>query len=143
MSSHNEQVKPTAFDVADEPQPGLQASTLESTHSAAPRWVLPMLLTLAVLVVAVVFWLPGRVSQQTAPPIPAKEVPAVAPAPVTAQGKPAAQESSPWSDAQLAKLRRDAQEILGNLLGIQYELEEKGVEHWAAESFAEAKAIAA
>ncbi len=137
MSSHNEQVKPTAFDVADEPPPGAQSSALESTSHTTPPWVLPVLLALAALVGAVVFWLPGRISPQTAPPIPVIEVQAPAPAP--AREKPATQESSPWSDAQLAKLRREAQDILANLLDAQFELEELGVEQWAAESFAKAK----
>jgi len=139
MSSHNEQVKPTAFDVADQPPQGPHSSALESTSHTAPPWVLPVLLVLAVLALAVVFWLPGRIGPQTAPPIPAIEDMA----PVTAKGKPAAEESSPWSDAQLAKLRKEAQDILANLLDAQFELEELGVEQWAAERFAQAKATAA
>ena len=141
MSSHNEPVKPTAFDVADETLPGPPSSALESTSHTAPPWVLPVLLALAVLAVAVVFWLPGRISQRTAPPIAAIEV--IAPAPATAKGKPATDESSPWSDAQLAKLRKEAQDILANLLDAQFKLEEFGVEQWAAERVAQAKTAAA
>ncbi len=141
MSSHNEQVKPTAFDVADEPQPGPQSSELQSSSHTASPWVLPVLLALAVLVVVVVFWLPGRISQRTAPPVPAIE--AMAPVPATPKGKPATEESSPWSDAQLAKLRKEAQDILANLLDAQFELEELGVEQWAAERFTQAKTVAA
>ncbi len=141
MSSHNEQVKPTAFDVADKPPPGSPSSALESTGHTTPRWALPALLALIVLVVAVVFWLPGRISQQTAPPISAIED--RAPAPATAREKPAPAESSPWSDAQLAKLRKEAQDILANLLDTQFKLEELGVEQWAADRFAQANAAAA
>ncbi|MEE8339624.1 MAG: hypothetical protein V3R56_05730 [Xanthomonadales bacterium] len=141
MSSHNEQVKPTAFDVADKLPPGPQPSALESTSHTAPPWVLPVLLALAVLAVAVVFWLPGRISQQTAPPIPAIED--TAPAPATARVKSTTKESSPWSDAQLAKLRKEAQDILAGLLDAQFRLEERGVEQWAAERFAQAKSAAA
>ena len=141
MSSHNELVKPIAFDVADEPQPGPQSSAQESTSHTAPPWVLPVLLALSVLAVAVVFWLPGRISQRTAPPIPAIEVTASSPA--TAKGEPATEESSPWSDAQLAKLRKEAQDILANLLDAQFKLEELGVEQWAAERLVQAKAVAA
>jgi tetratricopeptide (TPR) repeat protein len=141
MSSHNEQVKPTTFDVADEPPTGPQSSALESTSHTAPPWVLPVLLALAVLAITVVFWLPGRISQQAAPPVPAIED--KAPVPAMAKGKPATEESSPWSDAQLAKLRKEAQDILANLLDVQFELEELGAEQWAAEPFARAKATAA
>lgn len=141
MSSHNEQVKPAVFDVADGQTPGPGASVPEDARHATPMWVLPVLLALAVVAVAVVFWLPGRISQQTAPPIAATEH--IAPEPVTAKGKPATEESSPWSDAQLAKLRKEAQDILGDLLDVQYQLEERGVEQWAADRFAQAKAIAA
>jgi len=140
MSSQNEQVKPTAFDVADKPPPGSPSSALESTAHTTPRWALPALLALVVLVVAVVFWLPGRISQQTTPPISAVED--KAPAPAMAREKPAPEESSPWSDAQLAKLRKEAQDILANLLDAQFMLEELGVEQWAAEPFVKAKAAA-
>lgn len=141
MSSHNEQVEPTAFDAADESTPGPPSSAPDRTGHSTPPWVLPVLLVLAVLAVAVVFWLPGRISQQTAPPVVAVEDKAAAPA--TASGKPAVEESSPWSDAQLAKLRKEAQDILGNLLDAQFKLEELGVELWAAEGFEQAKAAAA
>jgi len=140
MSSHNEQVKPTAFDVADKPSPGSQSSAQESSGPATPRWTVPALLALVLLVAAVVFWLPGRISQQTAPPISAMED--IAPAPATVREKPVSEESSPWSDAQLAKLRKEAQDILGNLLDAQFKLEELGVEQWAAERFAKGKTAA-
>jgi tetratricopeptide (TPR) repeat protein len=42
----------------------------------------------------------------------------------------------------LAKLRKEAQDILGSLLDAQFMLEELGVEQWAAEPFAKAKAAA-
>ncbi len=67
----------------------------------------------------------------------------MAPVAATPKEKPAIEESSPWSDAQLAKLRKEAQDILANLLDSQFELEELGVEQWAAERFAQAKTVAA
>ncbi|MEE8339590.1 MAG: hypothetical protein V3R56_05555, partial [Xanthomonadales bacterium] len=141
MSSHNEQVKPTTFDVADELPLGPQPSALESIRHTAPPWVLPVLLALAVLAAAVVFWLPGRISQQVAPPILAIED--MAPATATARVKSTTEESSPWSDAQLAKLRKEAQDVLAGLLDAQFKLEERGVQQWAAERFAKAKSVAA
>lgn len=42
---------------------------------------------------------------------------------------------SPWQDAQAARARRDAQEILQQLLEIQQNLENMSVERWAAEAY--------
>ncbi|MGH8495565.1 MAG: hypothetical protein ACREVN_05470 [Gammaproteobacteria bacterium] len=49
---------------------------------------------------------------------------------------------APWQQALIARERKAAQDILGDLLRKQFELEEKGVERWAAEDFAAAKARA-
>ena len=50
---------------------------------------------------------------------------------------------SPWNDAQLAKQRREAQEVLSKILDIQSKLEAKKVQLWAAESFVQAMQAAA
>ena len=52
-------------------------------------------------------------------------------------------EASPWSDAQAARLRKQAQEVLAQLLDLQFALQERGVEKWAPAPFAAAKAVAA
>jgi tetratricopeptide (TPR) repeat protein len=141
MSSQNKPVQPIPFDAADQASRELASSTPESTRQAAPTWVLPALGALAVLAAVVVFWLPGRIGQQPAPPPAATGDRAPVAAPVKV--KPTPEESSHWSDAQLAKLRKEAQGILAELLDAQLELEEIGVEQWAAERFAEARAAAA
>ena len=67
------------------------------------------------------------------------------PATATA-GKPSSAtttETSPWSDAQAARLRKQAQEVLAQLLDLQFALQERGVEKWAPAPFAAAKAVAA
>jgi tetratricopeptide (TPR) repeat protein len=56
--------------------------------------------------------------------------------------KPATEETSPYSDAQTARERKAAQDILAELLEVQFALEELAVEQWAAESFAAAQALA-
>jgi tetratricopeptide (TPR) repeat protein len=50
---------------------------------------------------------------------------------------------SPWSDAQLAKQRRQAQEVLSKILDIQSKLESKKVEIWGNELFQQAMNTAA
>ena len=152
--SPNEQLEPTPFEPAA--SPGGAADTagtgskpptpLRERPKGPPTWFWPALGGLLLLALLVVFWLPGQVN----PPQPVdREPPAQAaaePAPGTARPAPAAPaeapETSPWSDAQAAKLRKEAQDVLAELLDIQFALEERGVEQWGAEPFAEARALA-
>ncbi len=143
MSPQNQPVKPTAFKLLDpEPAPSPGAAT----PSGPPNWVLPTLAGLVALALIVVFWLPGRFDGEVA----------TSPANDTADGasqqqstaspsrpEPGTEEASPWSDAQLAKLRKEAQDVLAILLDVQFELQEMGVDQWAGETFEAAKALAA
>ncbi|MEH6569770.1 MAG: hypothetical protein V7709_11870 [Halioglobus sp.] len=145
MSSHNEQVKPAAFDVAT-PAPEAVAVS-EGAHPPAqrPSWIMPTLLGLGVLAVLVVFWLPGRVGQQPAPDIASPTTQTAESnqsSGVPKKANPQPIEASPWSDAQLAKLRKEAQDALGILLDSQEQLEQLGVELWAGEQFEQAKVFA-
>ncbi len=145
MSEKNEQVQPARFDLAPPPEPKAPASQQPGVNEAMPSWVVPALLGLLVVGVAVIFWLPGKVSPPPAT-APTSGEPAVteSSAPSKADSKAAtqAEEASPWSDAQLAKLRKDAQDVLGELLDVQFRLEERSVSSWAEEAFAEATAAA-
>ena len=146
MSSHNEQVQPTRFDPAPPPEPVTEASTAAQATGAAPSWVVPALLGLLLAAAVVVFWLPGKVSApqttETAAEETAAEETAALGSGTTGKPTPATEEASPWSDAQLAKLRKDAQDVLGELLDIQFRLEERSVNVWAAEPFGAATATA-
>ena len=51
-------------------------------------------------------------------------------------------ERSPFAEAQVAKVRRSAQEVLQSLLETQSRLESRGVNQWAADDFFAASAIA-
>lgn len=147
MSSHNEQVQPTPFDVAQPAQPEAPAAQASARQGTAP-WVLPALGGLLLLAVLVIFWLPERVD---APATPAPEAPPATAsandsAAAAAQAKPAGSkkpDASPWSDAQMAKLRKEAQDVLAELLDLQFALEERGVQQWAPERFAAVAAMAA
>lgn len=150
MSSHNEpveptpfQVEPTPFDVA-QPEPAPAMSPGDPRHDGPRPWVLPALGGLVLLAALVVFWLPERIDPTAEPVAPGPETAgqdaqrAVQPAPTVA-GKT---DTTPWSEAQLAKLRKEAQDVLAELLDIQFALEEHGVKEWAPEPFSAAAAMA-
>ncbi|BFM08088.1 hypothetical protein [Halioxenophilus aromaticivorans] len=117
------------------PPPWAQAP-IESTP-ATPWWRNPKtalpLAGLLVLLLAVVFWLPNQVT------VPASTANNSSTASTAVAKK---LEESPWTDAQLAKQRRDAQDILARLLDKQQSLESAAVNLWAAEAFASAMATA-
>jgi tetratricopeptide (TPR) repeat protein len=145
MSSHNEQVQPAAFDVAAPTSPELPTSSEEHAQPHRPSWMVPALLGLGVLAALVIFWLPGRVDPSTAKPV---AVPDPAAQTASAQSKPnqpsapTSPEASPWSDAQMAKMRKEAQDVLANLLEVQGLLEDTAVELWDGAAFEQATALA-
>lgn len=145
MSSENDQLQPTPFDVV---QPAPVEPTSAATgprQEGTPRWVIPALGGLVLLAVLVIFWLPERVSAPEPVTVdqdnPVETSTATSPASGAAQA-PSTPDVSPWSDAQLAKLRKEAQNVLAELLEIQDVLEERGVQQWAPEQFAAVAALA-
>jgi tetratricopeptide (TPR) repeat protein len=149
MSSPNDPLQPTPFDVA-QPAPAEQVAPQETVSRGTPGWVLPALGGLLLLAALVIFWLPERVATPEPGPTAATGEQAAAPtdspatAPPVPKKSPVAKEDvSPWSEAQLAKLRKEAQDVLQELLDIQFALEEGGVQQWAPEPFAAAGELAA
>jgi hypothetical protein len=143
MSSHNEQVNPAPFDAAaPSPAPGQHVEA----KSATPRWVIPALLGLLLVAVLVVFWLPGKIQPDIASSPATETIGADAGAPPSQASQkaaaPAQEKASPWSDAQLARLRKEAQDMLAQLLDLQLALEERSVAQWGAEQFAAAAELA-
>ncbi|MCB1844478.1 MAG: hypothetical protein KDI09_16070, partial [Halioglobus sp.] len=102
------------------------------------------LLALAMLVI---FWLPGKVTTPPGGNVAAHSGAAAASpptdVPANPPGAPAASGATPWDDAQQARLRKEAQDVLETLLDTQFALQERGVEHWAAEAFESAGTLAA
>ncbi len=137
MSSHNKQIKPVEFELSDNSPRGVPGK------HRSPRWVIPVLLALVAVTLFVVVWLPDRISQPVIPKIPAIETTTSSPSTPGNRNRQTDDDTSPWSDAQLAKLRKQAQDMLGNLLEAQSRLEDIGVELWAKESMAKAGATAA
>jgi hypothetical protein len=146
MSDQNKKVEPVRF----EPAAGPSRKPLEDSPARAPgtgsggpdKWLVPALGGLLVLALLVFFWLPGQVT----PGKVAEEVineTANAGGAASARPKPSSQEVSPYADAQLARERKAAQDVLAELLEVQFALEEIGVEQWAAEDFSAAQELAA
>lgn len=133
MSADYDKLEPTPFEAAPPPEPPAQ----DSTPTGTPGWMLPALAGLAVLALLVVFWLPEQVTPTGEPPA-AAEPPAAntanAGSSKASSSKPPA-EASPWSDAQAAKLRKEAQDVLQELLELQFALEEQGAGQWAADAY--------
>lgn len=145
MSSHNEQLQPTPFEVV-QPEPLQPAAPDSQRREGMAPWVLPALGGLLLLALVVIFWLPERVNS----PAPVDSA-AVETASAEQDGAgtgqankaPAAKtDVTPWSDAQQAKLRKEAQNVLAELLDLQFALEERGVKLWAEQRFAAVAAVA-
>jgi hypothetical protein len=137
MSDHKKKVEPIRFEPAGAPavEPVDKATPRAGRSGKGPtNWALPALGGLVVLALLVFFWLPSQVDTSS--------VDLDTPTPAAKRAKPAVEQASPWSDAQLARERKAAQEILAQLLEQQFALEELGVEQWAAEDFAATKELA-
>lgn len=152
MPSHNDPVKPIPFEVVKPaPTPGATANTMNTpAQRGTPAWVLPAMGMLLLLATVVVFLVPGvllpppktepAASESSAP---AASAPAeTASAPAAGAATPAGADGSPWSDAQQARARREAQDVLQPLLDLQFALQERGVEQWAGKEFTRVKTLA-
>lgn len=144
-SVRKERVEAAPFAAAEPvaPAPG-------ETPSGPPRWALPALGGLAVLALVVVVWLPGALKPAQAPAesiatpgataevAPAETAPRPAGAPrdeaPAGEDAAAAPGSTPFAEAQSARLRREAQDILNELLDVRERLSARGAEQWAAEA---------
>ncbi len=141
MTSPNDPVTPTPFNVA---QPAAGATGTAKPSNEQSRWLLPGLAFLLILALAVVFWLPSYLSgPATSPPAsPAAVAPSVATGSAAPPAQPTEPAASPWSDAQQARLRKEAQEVLAQLVELQFSLESVGAATWASAALDSAKATA-
>lgn len=133
MSDQNKKIEPLRFEPAAPPTTAVPDSKPGAT-AAGRNWVLPALGALVIIGLLVIFWLPQQVDTSA--------IDAEAAAASPARSKPSAIDVSPWSDAQLARQRKAAQEILAELLDEQFLLEELQVMLWAEEDYSAAQALA-
>ncbi len=90
---------------------------------------------LVLLLAVVIFVLPAWV-QKTGPIMPISDATKQT-ADTNSKSGPLAGPTleSPWTDAQIAKERRETQDILAKLLNAQEQLEKQDVEQWAADAY--------
>jgi tetratricopeptide (TPR) repeat protein len=88
-------------------------------------WLGMLFSALICLVLLVIFLLPNYVDQPPPPVLSTEE---------TARPIPAGKPSTPWQEAQVAKQRKAAQDVLEQLLDNQFQLEEAAVLQWAEEA---------
>ena len=128
-----------------EPRAATQ-STQEISDAPRPVGTWIALAIGAVLLGFVVFILPQFAPAPDTPssgaPSTISEDTQTAPASSTSATQENASERSPFAEAQLAKVRRSAQEVLQSLLETQSRLESRGVDQWAANDFLSASAVA-
>ena len=128
-----------------EPRAATQ-STQEISDAPRPVGTWVALAIGAVLLGFVVFILPQLAptpdSQSSAAPGTILEDTQTATASSASAAQENASERSPFAEAQLAKVRRSAQEVLQSLLETQSRLESRGVDQWATADFLAASAVA-
>ena len=115
----------------------LASETGKPVNRAAPsamQWIWLALFTLVVIAAGVIFVLP----QYVTPPVltAATDTPAVDNITTATPVSTAPKEAAPWQTAQLARQRSKSQELLANMLELQDQLEQKNVQAWAADEYA-------
>lgn len=135
--AHEEQIAPAPVTLNAQPADG----AAEGSSSLWRQHRLPAfgLLLSIVALVAVIFVLPRMVTPASEPAL--SSAPG-SPAPQQAAA-PTAPSESPWLDAQFAKARREAQDILQKMLEKQEALEKIHVELWAPADYEQASSLAA
>jgi tetratricopeptide (TPR) repeat protein len=120
--------------------------TQEASDTPGPTGIWVALAVGAVLLGFVVFILPQLAptpeTQSSAVPSTIAEDTHTASTSSTNGSQENASERSPFAEAQLAKVRRSAQEVLQSLLETQSRLESRGADQWAADDFLAASAVA-
>jgi len=120
-----------------EPQPLDQFSDQKQSQ---PPWVWAGMGVLVLLALFVIFVLPGIVEDYELPlERRIEESLAVAPVPTAQRTEPGV---SPFLEAQRARERKEAQDVLAELLSVQAELDELQVTRWAQTDYDAALALA-
>lgn len=144
----NQHIEPEAFTPvsADAKQSQTRAASAPE-HSKQPyksilTWSIPALLLLLAVIVVIFPFSKDPVGADPADKQTTSGTIAAEPADADTATPANSPKETPWADAQLLKARRDAQEILSELLGVQKRLESIQVETWAADKFEEIRLAA-
>ncbi|MGL6160124.1 hypothetical protein [Microbulbifer sp.] len=116
-----------------------QARTRAAAAQKDPRsrQILPVAVGAGLLLALVgVFWGLPQLVEKPRPQLPAAQTAD------TQTGAPKKIETSPYSEAEMAKQRREVQKVLQDILILQEELEERQIDLWAGEEFSAARALA-
>ncbi|MBC6428336.1 MAG: hypothetical protein GDA55_03785 [Cellvibrionales bacterium] len=137
QDGHRQQIEPAEFS----PQGAVRstASTAQRPPNAK-KWGLGVLLILALLALILVFWQPDRPAPVPSVAQPVTQHEGAQPEPPRPNLRPPSE--SPWADSQLLKARRDAQQVLAELLASQQRLEKAQADIWAAEQIAQLATLA-
>jgi Tfp pilus assembly protein PilF len=131
-----ERIHPADLDISATRTPAPAAQSSRSTHFA-----LLALVALCIVAVLVVVLLPRILSPAIKSPAPGAPS-ASAPAATSNPGAATASGGTPWEQAQQERERSAAKSALDELLAVQFELQERGADKWAAQEFAKATALA-
>ncbi len=126
-----EKITPAKIEISPQGPSDSQNSPANSDKNIHKKWLIASFSLSVALAIAVFVMLPRFITQ---PDVVKQENTR------TVQIPP---EISPWQEAQLARERQQAQQILEPLLDLQFELEEKSVRLWAQQQFSAAAALAA
>jgi hypothetical protein len=149
-----ERIQPASLDeLSAAPAPGMPSNPeIPAAREARPVNAATLAIALlAVVALLVVFALPRFVGNAPAPEGPPAQAatagPAPGAAPARATAAPGAQAAAqggvtPWEQAQRERARAEAKTALDALLALQYELQQRGVERWAATEFGAVTALA-
>jgi tetratricopeptide (TPR) repeat protein len=136
----SQKIQPVEFDASQSP---VVATVAPETGSHKPSpWVWLGLGALAIVALAVIFVLPTVVSEYELPLERRIETTATPPLPAGSTPQSQANRVSPFTEAQRALQRKEAQDVLAELLAAQAGLDILEVEEWAQTEYDEALAVA-
>ncbi|MEZ5490039.1 MAG: hypothetical protein R3F50_06935 [Gammaproteobacteria bacterium] len=136
-----EKIQPVEFDAAN--SPALTPASAAKKSDRPSPWVWFGLGMLALLALVVIFVLPTLVTEYELPlERRAVDVASVAPEPGQAPARASSNAVSPFTEAQRAIQRKEAQDVLAELLAVQAELDAIEVEAWAEVDYQSALAEA-
>ena len=145
QENSNQSIKPQSFTPAGSPtqenaqnRPEQAQTTQDKPDKAIAIWLVPAVLAVIALLVLIVPAFDKQPQQhKTASNQPSAENVQIEQ--LVTESTP---DETPWADAQLLKARRDTQEILAELLGVQKRLESLQVELWAQQDYERIKVTA-